>query len=290
VCSRKEEYEDYEDYEEILLLNGAICLEDLTNEQIRDYFASINLGEFWESIKGSEKIIDFIRQPLFLAITSIAYQQIDVEEWRNCNTEERAIDYLLGVYRVERLTKKTSSNSQNKTSDLNPLSVQNRLARIAKYFYLQPFISVEEIKIDSLGQQNHKILQYSLALLIPTTTCFIFLLNPFTLPLVFILISVLTILTILFGMLIILVSLVGEEIGNFLERFYCFITGIFTIVLSYFILNLSKVLPEYFVTIAYTLILSLAIILPFHLKLRCQNIKKVSISIGKFFTIQTLVI
>jgi len=97
VCSRKEEYEDYE---EVLHLNGAICLEDLTVEQMRHYFASVNLEEFWESIKNSEKIVNFILQPLFLAITSIAYQQIDIEEWRNCNTEERAIDYLLGVYRV----------------------------------------------------------------------------------------------------------------------------------------------------------------------------------------------
>ncbi|WP_410246231.1 NACHT domain-containing protein, partial [Arthrospira sp. PCC 8006] len=143
VCSRKEEYEDYE---EMLHLNGAICLEDLTNEQIRHYFASVNLGEFWESIKGSEKIVDFIRQPLFLAVTSLAYQQIDVEEWRNCNTEERAIDYLLGVYRVERLTKITSSNLRINTSGLDPLFVQNRLARIAKYFRLQPFISVDGIK------------------------------------------------------------------------------------------------------------------------------------------------
>lgn len=107
VCSRKEEYEVYE---EILHLNGAICLEDLTNEQIRDYFTSVNLGEFWESIKGSEKIVDFIRQPLFLAVTSIAYQQVDVEEWRNCNTEERAIDYLLGVYRIQVLDSKTQNS------------------------------------------------------------------------------------------------------------------------------------------------------------------------------------
>ncbi len=107
VCSRKEEYEVYE---EMLHLNGAICLDDLTNEQIRDYFASVNLGEFWESIKGSQKIVDFIRQPLFLAVTSLAYQQINVEEWRNCSTEERAIDYLLGVYRVKMLTKKNSES------------------------------------------------------------------------------------------------------------------------------------------------------------------------------------
>lgn len=103
VCSRTEEYENYE---EVLRLNGAICLEDLTIEQMRHYFASVNLEDFWESIKDSEKIVNFIRQPLFLAITSIAYQQIDVEEWRNCNSEERAINYLLGVYRVSTLERR----------------------------------------------------------------------------------------------------------------------------------------------------------------------------------------
>ncbi|MGL4502958.1 MAG: NACHT domain-containing protein, partial [Planktothrix sp.] len=129
VCSRKEEYEVYE---EMLQLNGAICLEDLTNEQIQDYFTSVNLGEFWESIKGSEKIVDFIRQPLFLAVTGIAYQQIDVEEWRNCNTEERAIDYLLGVYTVERLTKNTASRWYSSSNIPTQLVMQNALKRLSK--------------------------------------------------------------------------------------------------------------------------------------------------------------
>ncbi|WP_317619519.1 NACHT domain-containing protein [Laspinema olomoucense] len=128
VCSRKEEYENYE---EMLQLNGAICLEDLTNEQIRDYFASVNLGEFWESIKESEKIVNFIRQPLFLAITSLAYQQIDVEEWRTLNTEEEAINYLLGVYRFERLGKKHKSTLYpNQVPEW--LITKNRLIKISK--------------------------------------------------------------------------------------------------------------------------------------------------------------
>jgi hypothetical protein len=128
VCSRKEEYENYA---EVLHLNGAICLEDLTVEQMRHYFASVNLGEFWESIKDSEKIVNFISQPLFLAIASIAYQQIDVEEWRNCNTEERAIDYLLGIFRVKMLTK----ISRNKSFDESFLSVNagNVLVPIAQF-------------------------------------------------------------------------------------------------------------------------------------------------------------
>jgi len=130
VCSRKEEYEDYE---EILVLNGAICLEDLTNEQIQNYFASSNLGEFWKSIKGSEKIVNFIRHPLFLAISSIAYQQIDVEEWRNCNTEGRAIDYLLGAYRVNRLTQKIPSRLYETTEQPKASFSQNAMIRISLF-------------------------------------------------------------------------------------------------------------------------------------------------------------
>lgn len=135
VCSRKEEYEDYE---EILRLNGAICLEDLTNEQIRDYFASVNLGRFWESIKGSEKIIDFIRQPLFLAITSIAYQQIDVEEWRNCNSEKNSIDYLFGIYRVKMITSKLKSQWYKLDQNSKQSVFQNRIIRLAKYLSEEP--------------------------------------------------------------------------------------------------------------------------------------------------------
>jgi len=130
VCSRKEEYEEYE---EVLHLNGAICLEDLSVEQIQNYFASVNLGEFWESIKDSEKIVNFISQPLFLAITSIAYQQIDVEEWRNCNTEERAIDYLLGVYRVNRLTQKILSRLYETTEQPKASFSQNAMIKISRF-------------------------------------------------------------------------------------------------------------------------------------------------------------
>ncbi|ULB45936.1 NACHT domain-containing protein [Limnospira fusiformis KN01] len=158
VCSRKEEYEVYE---EKLLLNGAICLEDLTNEQIRDYFASVNLGEFWESIKGSEKIIDFIRQPLFLAVTSIAYEQIDVEEWRDCNTEERAIDYLLGVYRVTMINKTQLSHFYKPQKHPKSTVFQNRLVRISCYLNCQYFdtkqISVHSLQPSFLKPKHHNI-------------------------------------------------------------------------------------------------------------------------------------
>ena len=145
VCSRKEEYEEYE---EVLHLNGAICLEDLTVEQMRHYFASVNLGEFWESIKDSEKIVNFISQPLFLAITSIAYQQIDVAEWRNCNTEERAIDYLLGIYRILKI-----NGGACLTLDSSKIVLENRLIHrsliwVAKYLEIsrQPDFVVHKIQ------------------------------------------------------------------------------------------------------------------------------------------------
>ncbi|HEY9864617.1 MAG TPA: NACHT domain-containing protein, partial [Candidatus Obscuribacterales bacterium] len=136
VCSRKEEYEVYE---EMLHLNGAICLEDLTVEQMRHYFASVNLGEFWESIKDSEKIVSFISQPLFLAITSIAYQQIDIEEWRNINTIQKKINYLIDKF----------CNGQ-KTSRL----MNRSLAWIAKYLgeRRQEDFIINSIQPNILGQ------------------------------------------------------------------------------------------------------------------------------------------
>jgi GTPase SAR1 family protein len=128
LCSRKEEYENYE---EILHLNGAICLRDLTIGQMRNYFTSINLENFWESIKTSKTIVDFIHQPLFLAITSIACQQIDVEEWKNCNSEQNNIDYLLGIYRIKMLTKTTESNWYKKKQVPELGIQQDRLIRLA---------------------------------------------------------------------------------------------------------------------------------------------------------------
>lgn len=146
VGSRKEEYEKYE---EVLHLNGAICLEDLTVEQMRHYFASVNLGEFWESIKDSEKIVNFIRQPLFLAITSIAYKQIDVEEWKNCNTEQNSIDYLLGIYRIEMLNGERKSKCY-KIKNLPKSSVtQNRLIRLSQYLEITK-ITEKEFMVQKL--------------------------------------------------------------------------------------------------------------------------------------------
>ncbi|MGL4499688.1 MAG: NACHT domain-containing protein, partial [Planktothrix sp.] len=156
LCSRKEEYEDYED---ILQLNEAICLQDLTNEQIRDYFISVNLGEFWESIKGSEKIVNFIRQPLFLELISIAYEQINIEEWRNCNTEESNIDYLLDAYIVQMLDKKKKSKLKIYDDNQLPpvLTTKNRLIKLAKIYELNLF-SPSDINLNIINSSLQVII------------------------------------------------------------------------------------------------------------------------------------
>jgi hypothetical protein len=123
-------------------------LEDLSVEQIQHYFTSVNLGEFWESIKDSEKIVNFISQPLFLAITSIAYQQIDVEEWRNCNTEQRAIDYLLGIYRILAINGGASSTLDSSKRDIENRLIHRRLVWVSKYLEAckQPEIIITKLQ------------------------------------------------------------------------------------------------------------------------------------------------
>lgn len=103
VCSRKEEYEVYESN---LRLNGAICLENLEQQQIHEYLERVNLSELWESIKDSSVILELISKPLFLTIMTLGYSQINIEEWKGCNTQERCADYLLGVYVREMFRRK----------------------------------------------------------------------------------------------------------------------------------------------------------------------------------------
>ncbi|MGL4500127.1 MAG: NACHT domain-containing protein, partial [Planktothrix sp.] len=161
VCSCKEEYENHKQQ---LGLNTAICLKDLTVEQMQYYFYTVKLGEFWDSIKGFDKIVNFIRQPLFLAVTSRAYDQMDVEEWRNCKTEERNIEYLLGAYIVQMLEKKQESKLYDDPHLPKYLITQNRLIKLAKIYELN-FFSVSEINLNILNCNFQKIIINIFALL-----------------------------------------------------------------------------------------------------------------------------
>ena len=106
VCSRSEEYELWQTP---LNLNGAICLSPLTESQIQEYLASVELSKLWEKIKDYPVILDLIKTPLFLSMMALAYEALSIEEWGSYTTKETCREYLLKVY-VERMLKRKIKN------------------------------------------------------------------------------------------------------------------------------------------------------------------------------------
>jgi hypothetical protein len=85
VCSRNEEYTKYET---CLLLNGAIYLKSLTENQIRQYLTDVKQEKLWHFITNEPHLFELTKIPLFLSIFILAYQEIFRNSWETM-TEKR---------------------------------------------------------------------------------------------------------------------------------------------------------------------------------------------------------
>jgi class 3 adenylate cyclase len=101
VCSR---ISDYEALQTRLQLQGAICLQPLTPEQVNQYFlkSGEDLAAIAQIIQEDSSLQELARSPLMLSIMSIAYQGISAHEiQRRVNAEERR-QHLFDKY-IERM-------------------------------------------------------------------------------------------------------------------------------------------------------------------------------------------
>ncbi|ABW32775.1 NACHT domain-containing protein [Acaryochloris marina] len=71
VCSRIEEYEQLEAK---LQMNGAICLSELSNQQIEDYLVSIKQQHLYSFFSQNPAILNLVHTPLFLSMIISAEQ------------------------------------------------------------------------------------------------------------------------------------------------------------------------------------------------------------------------
>jgi hypothetical protein len=71
VCSRIEEYEQLETQ---LQMNGAICLSELSDDQITDYFESVERSSLDVVVRQNPTLKELVRAPLFLSLIVIADQ------------------------------------------------------------------------------------------------------------------------------------------------------------------------------------------------------------------------
>ncbi|MGV0024332.1 NACHT domain-containing protein [Phormidesmis priestleyi] len=111
VCSRREEYETYQTQ---LQLNGAICLKDLTNEQIQDYSKRVNQPELWQMLQLDAALLELVRKPLFLSITILAYGEIALEQWQKATSTQARLALLLDAYVIRMLHTNLKSRSYGK--------------------------------------------------------------------------------------------------------------------------------------------------------------------------------
>ncbi|QLE52598.1 NACHT domain-containing protein (plasmid) [Nostoc sp. C057] len=85
VCSRTEEYTSYKTR---LKLNGTVCLQPLTTNQIYTYLVEVNHADLHVLISKQPDLLELIKIPLLLSIVVLAYQEIFINSWENM-TEER---------------------------------------------------------------------------------------------------------------------------------------------------------------------------------------------------------
>jgi tetratricopeptide (TPR) repeat protein len=100
VCSRLEEYELYAAK---LSLNGAVCLNPLTDEQVKDYLASLHMEALWETLEQDKDLLGLVRAPLLLSVSILANEAIDLTKWEQLGNIQDRLDYLLDAYIVRRL-------------------------------------------------------------------------------------------------------------------------------------------------------------------------------------------
>ena len=72
VCCRREEYEAGQI--DLSGLNGAVYLEALREDQIRQYFEELNRLSLWDNVRGNPALLELAQKPLFLFILIVAYQ------------------------------------------------------------------------------------------------------------------------------------------------------------------------------------------------------------------------
>ncbi len=124
VCSRTEEFQRLG---KSLELNGAIILQPLTEEQIRDYFYRTGEEALWKSIKNDANLMELAQTPLFVNIMVLSYEEISFSEWESLESKEKRLTHLLDAY-IKRMLGRPY---QKKTPKPKDVSTQHWLGWLA---------------------------------------------------------------------------------------------------------------------------------------------------------------
>ncbi|PSB54514.1 hypothetical protein C7B61_22210, partial [filamentous cyanobacterium CCP1] len=99
VCSRLAEYENLT---QPLHLNGAVCLKELSNEQIQAYLTQLDRPLLWQVLSHHSDLLELVRSPFRLNITLLAYPQDSGDHWEQLQRASNPLQFLLNAY-IERM-------------------------------------------------------------------------------------------------------------------------------------------------------------------------------------------
>ncbi len=129
ICSRSEEYSNLSTQ---FSLNGAICLQPLTNYQIDDYLKEVNCIELRQTINNDSSLLELVRKPLLLSISILAFQEISIDTWQHLSSTTDRIQCLLDVYVIRMLNRDINSKAYGKRKFPNDRQTRLWLVWLAK--------------------------------------------------------------------------------------------------------------------------------------------------------------
>lgn len=121
VCARLEEYKKCPSR---LKLQGVIWLRPLKENKIREYLLNVRSRELWENIQDDPNLLELAKNPLFLNMMTLAYEEILIHSWKRFETEDDRRSYVLNAYIRRQLNKEISDRWYGKNKE--PRTEQTR--------------------------------------------------------------------------------------------------------------------------------------------------------------------
>ena len=162
VCSRTEEYDLYDTK---LELNGAICLEPLTNEQLQSYLTSLSRQDLWATLRHDAELLALVRTPLLLSVAVLANDGLEPERWQQQQTTQARMECLLDAYVERRLHEILNSKEYSPQKQPTAQLTRHCLIWLAKQIRQrsEDEFLVERIQFIKNLERKHKFLYFFLA-------------------------------------------------------------------------------------------------------------------------------
>jgi predicted NACHT family NTPase len=113
VCSR---LENYNAYTKLLHLNGAICLQELKNSQIKVFLENVDQTEFWNLIQNDTVVLNLVSNPLLLSVACLVFPQNSASDWQQITSNENCLQRLLDAYTHQMFTRTLRQNPSEQES------------------------------------------------------------------------------------------------------------------------------------------------------------------------------